>query len=55
MQRVYEIKVTHVEGYYGRRVVAPAIQKVLESLVEEDKEGLSDTAVISVEVRLVQL
>lgn len=55
MQRVYEVKVTHVEGYYGRKVVAPSIGKVVETLAVEDKEGLGDSAVTSVEIRLVQL
>jgi hypothetical protein len=55
MQRVYEVRITHVEGYYGRKILAPAIGKVVEQLVSEDKEALADTAVTSIEIKLVQL
>jgi hypothetical protein len=55
MQRVYEVKVTSVEGYYGRKILAPNIGKVVELLNEEDKEALVDTAIVSIKIDLVQL
>lgn len=53
--RIYEIKLTTLDGYAVRRVAAPSVAHVVALLAEEDKDDLAEDNVTQVSVTRVQL